>query len=142
MATAFFGSAFFGGEFFSVSVTPAADDSGPTPAGRSRGGRRWLIGNKVFHGTADEAEEYARSRSLPEPEPAPKKPKLKVVPKPEEKPLAPVIPLHLPSPDPLSFGLLNDISAAQAFADATAQQVKLLRALALEQDDEDVLLLL
>lgn len=146
MATAFFGSNFFGGEFFSSTgsvVTP--DVTTPTPAGRSSGPKRkWLIGNRTFYGTADEAQEYAEQNELPEPERVSKQ-KPQIIPKPKPPVEDEIRTIEYPEIHALAglnFGLLNDLANAQAFAKAIGEQVALMRKLQLDEDDDDILLLL
>jgi len=139
MATSFFGGAFFGGEFFSASTGSASTGSGAGKSSKGRS-RRWIIGDRVFYGTADEASDFAEVRELPEPVAAPKKKQQQVVAKP--RPVDELDPVNLPplpSVAGLDYGLLNELNATLAFDRKVNEQIQVLRKQALDQDDADVI---
>lgn len=143
MATAFYGGSFFGGEFFSTTTVVVA---APTlaPAGRASSGpkRRWVIGNRTFYGTADEAAEIAGPDDVPEPAPKKKqkpKPKLRLV---VDEPLKPIVALEFAPATPLQLGLMDASMSHTAYMQAMGEQMAALRRAMLDDDDEDVLTLL
>lgn len=144
MSTHFFGGSFFGGEFFSTAVVTAPTVVTPTPAGKSSGRKRkWVIGNRSFYGTADEAADFAGVHELPEPVVAPKvaKPKRKAIVLADE-PLKPVVEIEIRPMQGLEFGLLDGTVAQQQLMHAMGEQIASMRRAMLEEDDEDVMLLL